>query len=74
MWLILKTKILIFQSKVNPGQKCLLGKITDHLDPEPRKCWYETCFGTIIPHSILVYDLLAIEIEILFLKLTMVLN
>ena len=35
------------------------------------KCLYEKCLGARIPHSILVYNLLAIEIKILFLKLTM---
>ena len=61
-------KMLIFQSKANLDEKILFGKITHHLDPEILKSWYEACFGTRIPHSILVYDLLAIELENPFLK------
>ena len=35
------------------------------------ECLQEECLGTTIPHSILVYKLLAIEIKTLFLKLKM---
>ena len=63
MRLIFKTEVLIYQSKAKLDEKVLFGKITHHLDPGK--------FGTRIPHSIVVHDLLAIKIKILFLKLTM---
>ena len=49
----------------------LFVKITHHLDPEIREMLVGVSIGTRIPHSILVHDLLTIDIEIQFLKLTM---
>ena len=74
MWRIHKSKLLIFQSKANLDEKILFGKITRHLDPEIRKMPVKAYYRTRIPHSILVYDLLAVEIKMLFQKLTMALN
>ena len=71
MWPIFKTKLLIFHSNANLDEKILFDKITHHLDPEMRKYW---CLETQPSHSILLYDLLVIEIKILFLKLTMTYN
>ena len=44
------------------------------LDPEITKMQARVCIGKRIPHLILVYDLLVIDIKILFLKLSIVLN
>ena len=41
------------------------------LDPEIMKMLPRSYLGTRIPHSILEYNLLAIEIKVLFLRLTM---
>ena len=63
---IFKTKMFIYQSKANLDEKILFGKISDHLDPKIRKALVSACLGTMIPHSILVYNLLAIEIKVYF--------
>ena len=63
--------MLIHQSKGNLDEKILFDKITHHLDLEMRKKLVNSKFRTRIPHSILVHDLFAIKIEILFLKLIM---
>ena len=65
-----KIVMLIYQSKAKLEEKILFSKVTHHLDPEIRKMQVTGMFGTWIPHSILVYDLLAIKIKILFPKLT----
>ena len=74
MQLIFKTEISIYQSKANLDEKILFGKIhgkiSRHLDPEIKKMPVR-CVGISITPCILVYNLLAIEIKILFLKLTM---
>ena len=64
MWLILKTEMLIYQSKGNFDVKIFFGNITLLIYPEIRKVLEN--MGTKIPHSILVRDLLAIEIKIDF--------
>ena len=64
---IFKSEMLIYLSKANLDEKILFGKVTHHLDPEIRKMLVS--LGARIPHSVLVCDLLAIEIETLFLKL-----
>ena len=62
---ILKTRMLIYQSKAYLDEKILFGKINLHLDPEIRKMLAN--LGTRFPHSILIYDLLAIiKMKILF--------
>ena len=71
MTLIFKTEMKINRSKYNLDEKILFGKITRHCDQEIRKIPARVCLGTRIPHSILVRNLLAIEIKILLLKLTM---
>ena len=71
-WLILKTEMSMYKSKANLDGQILFCKIAHHLDEKLGKCWLvRVCLGTRIPHSILVHDLLAIKIEIRFLKLTM---
>ena len=49
----------------------MFGKIIHNLDPEIRKLLVRACLGMLIPPSILEYDLPAIEIDILFQKMTM---
>ena len=66
MRLILETKILIYQSKANLDVKISFDNITHLIDPEIRKMLEKVFLGTKIPHSILVNDLLAIEIKIHF--------
>ena len=65
MWLIFKAKMLIVVSKISLDENILFGKIIHHLDPDPeiRKGWEGARFGTRIPHSVLVHDLLDIEID-----------
>ena len=65
---IFKIEMLIFRLKANLDERILFGKIIHHLGLES---WQRVHLGTRIPHSILVHDLLAIEIRILFLKLAM---
>ena len=67
---IIKTEMLVNQSKANLDEIILFHTIIHHLDREIRKCWKRVCLGTKIPHSILVNNLLTIEIRSLFLKLT----
>ena len=62
---------LLIQKPRRRHEEILFRKITHHLDPEIRKILIRACFGTRIRHSILVHNLLATEIRILFLKLTM---
>ena len=45
MWLVFKTKILIYQSKANLDEKILFGETTHHLDPEIRKMLVRGMFG-----------------------------
>ena len=66
MWPIFKTEMLIDQSKASLDEKSLFGTIKHHLDPEIRKMLVNGKFGTWNPHSILVHNLLAIEIKIRF--------
>ena len=56
------TELKLFKRLANLDVEILLGKSTHHLDPEIRKMLKR---GTRIIHSILVHDLLAIEIKIL---------
>ena len=63
--------MLTYQAKANLDENILFGKIIHHLDLEIRKMLERACLGTRIPHSILVNNLLTIEIKILFLTLTM---
>ena len=64
---ISKTKMLMYQSKSNLDKKICFGKITIyHLDPEIREMLARNSFGRRIPHSILVHDLIAIEIKFYF--------
>ena len=74
MWAIFKTNKLTYQSKANLDEKIFVGKLTHHLDPEIRKYCKEHVLGSRIAHSILVHYLLAIDIKIQFLKLTIALN
>ena len=59
--------------KADLMRKFSFAKITHHLDQEIGKILVKGMSGNEarIPHSILVHDLLAIEIRILFPKLTM---
>ena len=66
---IFKAEMLIYQSQANLDEKILFGMIIHHLDPEIRKMLVNSKLR--IPHSILIHDLLAIEIKVLFLTLTM---
>ena len=45
MWLLFKTKLLIYQSKANLDVKILFGKIIRHLDPAIRKNCLKDKFG-----------------------------
>ena len=67
----IQTEMLIYQSRVNLDGKILFGNIPHLIDPEIRNCWYRAYLGTKIPHSILLYNLPSIEIQILYLKLAM---
>ena len=60
IWPIFKTKMLIFQSKANLDVKILFGEIIRIYDPKLANAW--DLYGTRIPLSILVRDLLGIEI------------
>ena len=71
---ISKIYILIYQSKENLDVKILFGKTTLLYDSKIRKISTRSCIGSRIPRSILVLDLLAIEIRNLFLKLTIASN
>ena len=73
MWLMFETEMLIYQSNDNLDEKILFYQITHQLDPETRKmhCWKGGMFGNKDPHSLVVCNLLSIEIKMLFLKLTM---
>ena len=66
MWQIFKSKLLIFQSKANLDVKILFGNITQLIDPSIRKMLERVCLGKRIPNSILVQDLLTIEIKVYF--------
>ena len=74
MWPIFKNKILIFQLRANKAGKNLFGKIIHHLDQEIRKMLVRDMFWNKNSTFHFVYDLLAIEFQILLLKLTMALN
>ena len=67
---IFKTEVLIYQSKGDLHEKILFDKVARHLEPEIRKCLKGACLGTKIPNTILVHNLLTIEVKVLFLKLT----
>ena len=60
MWQIFKTKMLIYHSKAILYVKILFSNITHLVDSEFRK---RGSVGTKIPHSILVHDLLAIQVK-----------
>ena len=45
MWVIFKTNMLTYQSKVNLDEKILFGKINHQSDPEIRKMLEGACFG-----------------------------
>ena len=62
MKLIFNTKMLNFKSKANLDEEILFGKITYHLNQETRKILVWGMFGAMIPNSILVYNLLAIDL------------
>ena len=53
---------------------CLVYTIAHHLDPEIWKMLVRAMFGMRTPNSFLAHDLLAAEIIILFMKLTVALN
>ena len=57
-------EMLIYQSKANLDVKILFGNITRLIASEIRRMLDRVCLGTKIPHSILVHDLLAIEIKL----------
>ena len=63
---IFKTKMLIYQSKANLDVKILFGNIARLIDPEIRKMLEKGFVWSKVPYSILVNDLLAIEIKIHF--------
>ena len=63
---IFETKISMYQSKAKLAAKILFGNITNLIDPEIKKMIKGICLRTKLSHSILVHDLLAIEIEIHF--------
>ena len=74
MWLIFKTEMLIYHSKADLDEKILFSKITHQLDSGIRTLLLRACFGTKIQRSILVHNLHAICIDILFLNLKCTLN
>ena len=47
MWLILKTKLLSYQSKANLDEKILFLEVTHYPDPEIRKMPVRGMFGNI---------------------------
>ena len=63
----------VFLLRVNGvlDKKILFGSIPHLTHPEIRKMLVEGMFGNKIPHSILIHDLLSIEIRIQYLKLAM---
>ena len=66
---IFETKVLIYQSRADLDEKILFGNITRLMDPEIRTMLERgvcVCVGTTIPNSILVHNLLAIEIKVHF--------
>ena len=68
---IFKAEVFIYQSKANLDEKILFGKIAHHLGPEIRKMQVNSRFGNQDSTFHLVHHLLAIEIKVLFMKLTM---
>ena len=52
----------------------IFGKITDPLDSKIRKMLVRDLYGNEIGSSVLAHDIFAIEIQIRFLKLVIVLN
>ena len=72
MRLVLKTKLLIYQSNANLDVKILFVKVTNLLDTELRETLMRSWYGnehstivtivTMIPRSILVHDLLSVEL------------
>ena len=71
MWPIFKTKVVIYYSKANLDSKILFGSIPHLTSLEMRKMLERHVLGTTVPHSILVHNLLSIEIRIQHLKLAM---
>ena len=67
MWQIFRTKVMI---KASLDVNILFIFKTKKLE----KCMEVACTGTEIKHSFLVHHLVAAEIKILFLKLTIALN
>ena len=67
---IFKTEMLVFQSKPNLEENIFMVKSFNQFDLEIRIILVRTCLGTRIPNSIPVHHLLAIEIKILFLRVT----
>ena len=60
----IQIEMLIYQSQTDLDEKILFGNVTHHLDPEIRKMEVRACLGTRIQYSILVHNLLPIEIKI----------
>ena len=64
---VFKTKMLVYHSKANKEGRILFDEIIHFMEPEIRKIRARGCTGgTKIPHSILVQDLLAIEVRMHF--------
>ena len=70
MWLVFRPKNLIYQLKANLDVKSLFGKGTHLLDPKIRQMSARGMYWKNIPRSFLFNDSLAIEIEAIFLKMT----
>ena len=66
---IFKTELLLYQPQANIDEEILFGKIAYQFDVEIERMLVKSILGMGIPHSVVAYDLHAIEIEILFLFL-----
>ena len=65
---------MFISQKTNLNVTISFSKITYHFETEIRKMLLRSLYGKRVLPLIMVHDLLAIEIESLFLKLTIVLN
>ena len=68
MWLLLKNKILIYQSKANLDMKILFGKITHLIDPKIRKTLERSLYGNQNPYSILVRSMIYSLLQFKFIS------
>ena len=65
-----KLKYLSSSQRLTSMIKFCVVRSLSHLDPDTRKMLVRACLGERV-HNVLVHNLLAMEIKILFLKLTM---